>query len=153
MFSLWHLTFTYFSLLVTCLFELGCQWLSKWFGRRIRTILRHQWECMTWHDFSILHTTTNKVTNRYDIRAEAEPSSPNLRGYLLTAPEVIKCRRLPSTRLEDNEEHHTATEQASCNNSNSSPKKTMTIIDSNDLGGFLFHEKIANIHGLECSKL
>ena len=88
--------------------------------------------------FSILNITTNKVISRYNVRPAGEPSSPNLRIDPLAAPEVVNSRHLLSTHLEDNEEPHAATEQASHNDSNSSPKQTMPVIDPNDLVGRTF---------------
>ena len=89
-------------------------------------------------NFSILNITTNKVISGSNVRLVGESSSPNLRIETLTTPEVAKSYHLPSTNLEDDKETHEATEQASPNASNLSPKKTMPIIDPNNLVGSTF---------------
>ena len=82
-------------------------------------------------NFSILNLNINKGISRSNVRPEVEYSLPNIISDPLTAPEVVKYRHvendnaeLPSNNLEDDNE------PSSCN---SSPKKTMPIIDSNDL--------------------
>ena len=55
------------------------------------------------HDmnFYIINTTTNKVISRNNTRLAGEPTSPNLRIYPLTTPEVVTSRYIPSVHLED----------------------------------------------------
>ena len=67
----------------------------------------------------ILRITTNKVISRSNVRPSGEPSSPNLRIGPLTGPQIFKSFYIPSNHLEDTEEPHAATEQASPNYSNS----------------------------------
>ena len=66
------------------------------------------------HDvtFSILNITTNKFISRSNFRLVGEPSSPNLRIYPLTAPDIVKYRHLPSTHVEDKKECHASKEKA-----------------------------------------
>ena len=85
--------------------------------------------------FSILNMTTNKVIIGSNFRPAGEPSSSDFRIEPLIALEVVKSLYPPSTHLEGNEEPHSATEQELHNTSNYSSKKTMPIIDPNDLVG------------------
>ena len=83
--------------------------------------------------FSTLNADTNKVVSRSNVRPEDKPTYPNLRIYLLTAPEIVTSPHLNSDHLEDDEEARVVTEDEAPNASASLPKHSMPILDPNDL--------------------